>query len=362
MINKLKIPSLVGGRLILNQMDKKGISGGAVLVGVLLLGVILAGSVIYFGVTSQQAITAPSGSTQTVIEQTTGGDVASLNAFAYDRVNEDQSTKVAVPIYCSDNSGDGLIIDGTNLGTSSRQTVNTVTRAKGQCIAFNTRYYGDWKGFEMVNSQGTAVEKKDIDLDVYRIANTSEIKVYSKDGLTTTSSSNANYTVNITVEAGGTGQFSKVTFQVNISDQQYRLGGFYLEMVNASTNIGAVDLKAGSSGKTPQAGESSMLDRVSDTADFIIDLGDPIILNEFDTVTFGSMVFTSDGDACPPGTGILQDDFRIVAYDKAHSRSTQSQSVTDLVAETDAKINPKDIGAPDIYSPYFSCCSGSLCV
>jgi len=313
-------------------MNKKG-QGFAIFIAVILIALVgLVGYMVFRG-PSQQVVQQQSAQ---IAEEIASGDVASLGIYVRDLAQDNENTKIAVPVYCVDSTG-AFILDGTSSSTSAETTAKTTIGETVTCYAFNSTIQSNPKTITISN------EAPHIMIDAYSVATSYGHLQYYDDTYTTGTAG----LVNVTVAGDGTSTFAKLRYTQNMSDKFLPLGGFYLDTVVGS-NITEIDMSgsatlSGMDHSSARVVTSTLATRVSDRKekwDYVFELDDSseagnqvLLMDEHDYLETGAVSVTGDSDGC----STLGEEIVSYAFTKGYYRSS-----TDGVKyghETDASSN-----------------------
>jgi len=337
-------------------MNKKGNILGIIMV-LAVLGIATLLTLYFTGVISppsaQQVVTTQTA--QQVAQATQEGDVAQIKVYVRDIENNDKNTKISVPVYCQDDTGN-FVID-SSVSSTTTEITGTTTRGKTiTCWAFNDTY------------QSTPVtvivdeEAEHILIDGMTMATNGRAKLQFYDDTLTT----GEHDINISVGEDATDTFQKMKFTINGSDNAYWLGGFYFDTVT-NTNVSVIDI-AGSASLGSMDKSSSMIvlssldSKVSarkELWDFAFEVDDdastagnqPLLMHENDYLESGTVAVTADGGGCEGDADLIT----TYAFQKGYYKSSIENSVK-FGHETDA-TSPSRIGGSigDITGEGFYC-------
>jgi hypothetical protein len=345
-------------------MNKKGVKGSTIaIILILALLVVAVGVVVYMTSTSQQAIQKQA---EIVTNATTSGDYAQISVKVHDISALNENTQIAVPVYCVDDLGN-VIIDGTSSSTSADIKGSTARNRVISCYAFNSTVQtstANTKGYWDVAINQDSVP---IVIDAYTVATVSLVKFYNKDGTV----SGTDGLVNVT----GVGADKKVTLQKLYieNNQSYKwlpLAGVYVDKI-ANSNVTKVDFSGSASkGSFTDSSWGTRVSARSEIWNFVMSanggantLGTlnnagimPIMLEDGDSLTTGTVSVTGDGEGCnPAGTAESLTSY-IFTSGFFRSQKTGAKPVQ-FGYETDASSSA--VITADITGGYVGCTSGS---
>lgn len=281
------------------QVNAMGVTMVVILLGILATVVLFGTNVLKLPV-SESVVSQSTVQAGQIAEATKVGDVSSLGVQVRDISNNNQNTKVAVAVYCQDDTG-AFIIDATTSSTSAEITGRTEIGRTVTCWAFNSTYQSE----PVV--QKIDGESPHIVISAFRVPTNAKIQFYNDQY-------NTGYlTANVTVGASGTGTLQKMRFTNNNTDTIYPLGGFYLDVAEA-TNITVIDMAGGvilsgmdktssllvdSSVSTGVSARKTKWEYVFEIDDDASESGNQaLLLEENDYLETGSISVTGDGDGC----------------------------------------------------------------
>lgn len=340
-------------------MNKKGNAIGIIMV--LLLGlVVIGGGLILFGVIPlPQATTQAGAGTQQIVQQVSqaskAGDVSSLGVYVYDTANNNKETKVAVAVYCQDDTGK-FVIDGTSSSTSAEITGKTEIGRTVSCWAFNSTYQVS----EPVTVAITG-ESPHVVIKAFKVPTSGAIQFY-----TDTYSTGTGGVINVSIAtAGQTDTLQKMRYTNNASQTIMPLGGFYIA-VPAPSNVSNVDIAGSASlhGMTKASTQivaSTLTSRVSsrkDSFDFVYEIDDDsakegnqaLLMEEQDYLETGTVTVKAESTAC---SGSSADLISSYSFPKGYYRS-QKASAVNYGIETDG-ITASLLTTGDITGDTFYC-------
>lgn len=333
-------------------MNKKGQALAVLLVvGVFIAIGLLAYYVFFVGAEpSTQRVVQQSA--QDLAQATKSGDVASVGVYVRDISGNNINQKIAIPIYCQDDSGN-FIIDATTSSTTAETTGKSTIGKTVTCWAFDSTH-------QTLTPVGIVIdeEAEHVVIDAYNVSVTGKLQFY--DDTYTTGS---NGVINITMGASVTDTFQKMRYTNNNTDRNIPLGGFYFDIIELS-NVSTMDVSgsavlSGMDHSSTNIVKSTLSTGVSARNtlwNFVFEIDDdagasgnqPLLMEENDYLESGSVSLTADGDGCS-GTS---DKISSYAFTKGYYRSNTENSVKEG-HESDATV-PVVISA-DITGDTFWC-------
>lgn len=322
--------------------NKKGNATGVVLVVAVLLlvaGVFGFGAWYIMANPSSQSGVGGNTIVQDVADATSEGDVAQIKVYVRDLANSDVNTKIAVPIYCEDNEGN-MILDGTTSSTSTETSGSTTRGTTVSCYAFNSSIQTaeQASGVEANRKYWNRVVDEEIEhivIDAYTVNTVAPLMDFYDDTLTVADSG----AVNLSVGADGSDSFSKMRFKNNDTDKWIPLGGFYIDVIEA-TNISNIEMAgsatlSGMDHSSTQIKDSDLTTKVTarkSIFDYVFELDDDasesgnqaLLLEENDYLETGAVTVYSDVGCTAGSTGA-----RMVAYafTKGYFRETKGTGI-----------------------------------
>ena len=289
-------------------------------------------------------------------ESTNVGRSAIARASALDLQSNTQS-QVAVPAYFYKIDKDGKFIEyigqtsARTLSASDSTSVTPVVIGDKICgIGFNTTgggaggtagYYGLDKCIDIKVGGETMI------LDVHRTCRQDQLQGYLVD-------TRDNVGSNLTAGVSASNNFKAIELRVNGTDCAYNLGGWYVD-VPAGTNIldiglsGITDFGSSTvlSGKTKDGDiveTNRVLKRVRTQSEYVFELDEPLLINEYDQIKTGAFSILADGDGCSAGT----DNVNISSFDIAKYQSAKQANRPILQGIEDDQDSPVDVGGADV--------------
>jgi hypothetical protein len=287
-----------------------------------------------------------------VIESSKSGQVATAGVYVRDVSNNNINTKIAVAVYCKDNSGT-MVIDGTSSSTTAEITGKTSIGKTLTCWAFNSTVQTKEPIVTPINDEYTHIV-----IDAYLVPTTGKLSFYN-DQLQTGTGGAINVTA---VGASQTGTLQKIRFTQNNTDKILPLGGLYFATV-ASSNVSNVDISGsatlhGMSKSSTQIVKSELSTSVTsrkDNWDYVFELDDDsgkagnqaLLMEENDYLETGTVQVKGNGNGCTSAGELISS----YAFTKGYYRSTKAESVL-YGAENDAdsaSVVSSDITGDTIY-------------
>lgn len=337
--------------------NKKGANGLGIAVVLLMAIVVIGGALVLFGIipiATQKAVSTTT--TSEIKTAVSSGDISQLKIYVYDRANNDQSTKVAMQVYCLDQKGN-MVIDGD---TSSTTTALTGTANKGDkltCYAFNATYMAkEGKSIDVTE------DSTPISLDTYKAfgAGQAKIQFYTNTYATGTAG-----VINVTIDSANTqATLKSMRFEVNGSQMYYPLGGFYFDTV-VTSNVSTIDLGGsavltGADHASTQLVSSNLASKVSarkEKWNIVYEVDDksseagnqPVWLKSGNVLETGTVTITDNGNTCNQASDLISS----YAFAKGFFKSALTNGGIKFGHETDA-VTPSAI-LSDITGDNFYC-------
>lgn len=331
-------------------MDRKGRAMGAlpalILVGIVVLAI--SGIGIWYSVRQQTVPTQDIIEARIDAELQTSTKASQLLVRAYDR-SSTAKTQVNVDSYAwKTNAPATFLKNGAGEDTSETSTL-TVTGLKVNdkidTLGFKpTGYYGDIQTVTPTDEGGLTV-----DMNVYAIGNSTQIRFFDEFGTTLTEDGNEN----LTVLANQVKKFDKIRVTLNETNAVFRVGAIGLDDTAEDSNISKIEV----TGLT----ERVALSRLRGTLNYVFDVptvsglsgaytrGDGVVLDKYiqldgtnDFFEFGPLFVTGDANGWQlPGE-------RVVVYvidTQCFESAEQGKGI--LCSEENDAATPADVGAGD---------------
>ena len=269
---------------------------------VILIAVAVIGGGVYLFTSGDKSA---SGTSQQIIQQTAkdiaketkSGDVASVGVYVRNLANDNVNTKIAVPIYCQDNTG-GWVIDGTTSSTTAETTGKSTIGKTITCYAFNSTVQTMTPSVTVIDE-----EAEHIVIDAY-VLTTGALMTFYDDSYTVADLGVSN----VTLDSEGSESLQKLRIKNNASDEFLPLGGIYFSTV-ASANVTDVDITGSaslegmdhSSAQIVQSSLSTSVSTRKDNWDYVFEIDDDsgkagnqvLLMDENDYLDTGAVVVSS---------------------------------------------------------------------
>jgi hypothetical protein len=357
-----KVWTSLGGnkrRKVIQMKNKKGNATGAIIVILLIAMVLMVGGFVgwyILGGGTTQSIT----NTEQISSAVSSGTVAQIKVYVRDVSATNINTKIAVPVYCTDQDGK-FVIDGTSSSTTAEISGSTTRGNTVTCYAFNSSFQTVIPVIVNVDS-----EIMHVVIDGYKVSLLGKLAWYSDTFAT------GNEAVNVTgVGASSTGTMNKIRYTNNVTSQFFPLAGIYINRVVGSNvsdiniNSGIVSLKGSSflpKQSSASIAKSSLTTNVGarkDSWDFVFEFNNgatiagysgnsPVLLEANDYVETGTVSVLGDGDGCGATASEIITPY---AFTKGYYRGTLTDTVK-YGHETDAassSVISTDITGDHIY-------------